>query len=205
MKHILNDLSTIEKNSILEQHKGGKKIDTSRFKSLLESKLGNVKPLVNESTVEFTDLIGKTVIFRPVEIEKVIGDNNTDTWYSNELDNENLTTTDQSWWDTLNTDPIKGIIKSVKPFTNDFITLDLENLDGVTYTLYIDVSAGFECGSDKFKLTIEITSPSSWFGCKKVIGMFTNIKLAENLNNRLPCGNFDFAKVDSDETPDTIA
>ena len=39
-----------------------------RFFNLMESTMGDVKPLVNESTVEFTDLIGKTVIFRPVEI-----------------------------------------------------------------------------------------------------------------------------------------
>jgi hypothetical protein len=48
MKHLLNDMSSEEKNSILEQHTGGKQIDTSRFRSLLESTLGNAKPLVNE-------------------------------------------------------------------------------------------------------------------------------------------------------------
>jgi hypothetical protein len=48
MKHILNNLSSQEKNRILEQHSGGKTIDTSNFKRLLESKLGNVKPLINE-------------------------------------------------------------------------------------------------------------------------------------------------------------
>ena len=45
MKHILNDLSQVERNSILEQHSGGKKINTSKFRKLMESKLGNVKPL----------------------------------------------------------------------------------------------------------------------------------------------------------------
>ncbi len=49
MKHILNDISQEEKNRILEQHSGGKKIDTSKFKSLLESSMGNVKPLVSET------------------------------------------------------------------------------------------------------------------------------------------------------------
>ena len=48
MKHLLNDMSSEEKNSILEQHTGGKQIDTSRFRSLLESTLGDAKPLVNE-------------------------------------------------------------------------------------------------------------------------------------------------------------
>ena len=48
MKHILNNMSESEKKTIREQHEGGMKIDTSRFKSLLESKSGNVKPLINE-------------------------------------------------------------------------------------------------------------------------------------------------------------
>jgi len=48
MKHLLNDIPEWERNSIREQHKGGTTIDTSRFKKLMESKLGNVKPLINE-------------------------------------------------------------------------------------------------------------------------------------------------------------
>ena len=48
MKHLLNDIPEWERNSIREQHKGGITIDTSRFKKLMESKLGNVKPLINE-------------------------------------------------------------------------------------------------------------------------------------------------------------
>jgi hypothetical protein len=50
MKHILNDISQEEKNRILEQHTGGKTIDTSKFKMLLESSLGDVKTLVSEDT-----------------------------------------------------------------------------------------------------------------------------------------------------------
>jgi hypothetical protein len=48
MRHLLNDIPDWERNSIREQHKGGTTIDTSRFKKLMESKLGNVKPLINE-------------------------------------------------------------------------------------------------------------------------------------------------------------
>ena len=46
MRH--DDIPEWERNSIREQHKGGITIDTSRFKKLMESKLGNVKPLINE-------------------------------------------------------------------------------------------------------------------------------------------------------------
>ena len=47
MKHLLNDLSPEEKNNILKQHTGGKQIDTSRFKTLSESKSGDIKPILN--------------------------------------------------------------------------------------------------------------------------------------------------------------
>lgn len=49
MKHILNDLSNEEKNSIREQHTGGMTIMTESFSRLLKAKLGDAKPLVNEA------------------------------------------------------------------------------------------------------------------------------------------------------------
>ena len=52
MKHLLNYLSEEEKNSIIEQHEGGMRVNPSRFKSLLESKMGNVRPLVEQSVVD---------------------------------------------------------------------------------------------------------------------------------------------------------
>lgn len=48
MKHILNNLSNEEKNSIREQHTGGMKVVTENFSRLLNSKLGDSKPLVSE-------------------------------------------------------------------------------------------------------------------------------------------------------------
>jgi Zn/Cd-binding protein ZinT len=48
MKHLLNNLSSEEKNRILKQYEGGMSVDTSKFKTLSESKLGNAKPLINE-------------------------------------------------------------------------------------------------------------------------------------------------------------
>jgi hypothetical protein len=48
MKHILNDLSEQEKNSIREQHTGGMKVMTESFSKLINSKLGDVKPIVKE-------------------------------------------------------------------------------------------------------------------------------------------------------------
>lgn len=57
MKHLLNNLSTEEKNSILEQHEGGIKIKSNKFKYLVESKLGNVKPLIMEQGSQKSVLI----------------------------------------------------------------------------------------------------------------------------------------------------
>jgi hypothetical protein len=48
MKHILNEMSEEEKNLIRQQHTGGMKVNTERFNKLLESKSGDVKPLINE-------------------------------------------------------------------------------------------------------------------------------------------------------------
>jgi hypothetical protein len=54
MKHILNDMSEQEKNSIREQHTGGMKVMTENFSKLINSKLGDSKPLVEqkEDTLE---------------------------------------------------------------------------------------------------------------------------------------------------------
>ena len=44
-------MSEEEKNAIREQHAGGMKVITENFYKLLNSKLGNVKPLVSEATM----------------------------------------------------------------------------------------------------------------------------------------------------------
>jgi hypothetical protein len=58
MKHILNNLSEEEKNAIREQHAGGMKVITENFSKLLNSKLGDVKPLVNEQTFDQLNIVG---------------------------------------------------------------------------------------------------------------------------------------------------
>ena len=49
MKHLLNNLTEEEKNSIRKQHTGGMKVMTENFNKLINSKLGDSKPLVKES------------------------------------------------------------------------------------------------------------------------------------------------------------
>ena len=48
MKHILNNLSEKEKNAIREQHTDTLKVMTENFSKLVESKLGDVKPILSE-------------------------------------------------------------------------------------------------------------------------------------------------------------
>ena len=48
MKHILNEMSEEEKNSIRSQHTDTLSVQTEKFKKLVENKLGNVKPLISE-------------------------------------------------------------------------------------------------------------------------------------------------------------
>jgi len=51
MKHLLNNLSEQEKNSIREQHTGGMKVMVENFSKLINSKLGDVKTLVSEAAL----------------------------------------------------------------------------------------------------------------------------------------------------------
>jgi hypothetical protein len=78
MKHILNNLSEQEKNSIREQHTGGIKVMTESFSKLLNSKLGDSKPLVSEQLSPKEELeldvrgialqlVGKTIRFGKIE------------------------------------------------------------------------------------------------------------------------------------------
>jgi len=48
MKDLFNDLSSEEKNSIREQHTGGKKITIENFSNMVNKKLGEVPTLLSE-------------------------------------------------------------------------------------------------------------------------------------------------------------
>ena len=66
MKHLLNNISEEEKNRIREQHTGGMRIATDKFKMLVETKQGDVKPYLNEQPLEKSKTI-KLQIFPVVE------------------------------------------------------------------------------------------------------------------------------------------
>ena len=56
MKHLLNNISNEEKNRIRNQHSGGMSVDNSKFKRLLESTLGDSKPLIMEQGMNCSEL-----------------------------------------------------------------------------------------------------------------------------------------------------
>jgi hypothetical protein len=77
MKHILNNLTEEEKNKIREQHTGGMKVMTENFSKLVNSKLGDSKPLVSEQNrklvrrrfIKITNTKGVTMLFDVTEVE----------------------------------------------------------------------------------------------------------------------------------------
>jgi hypothetical protein len=51
MKHLLNDLTEEEKNSIRGQHTGGMNVVTENFSKLINTKSGDAKPFLNENAI----------------------------------------------------------------------------------------------------------------------------------------------------------
>ena len=71
MKHILNNLTEEEKKTIREQHTGGIKIVNENFSKLVNTKLGDVKPMVNEQDGENLSQTQKTIL-RLIKRGKII-------------------------------------------------------------------------------------------------------------------------------------
>jgi hypothetical protein len=51
MKHLLNDLTEEEKNSIRGQHTGGMNVVTENFSKLINTKSGDAKPFLNKNAI----------------------------------------------------------------------------------------------------------------------------------------------------------
>lgn len=58
MKHLLNDMSQEEMNSIREQHIGGKKITVENFSNMVNKKLGEVPTILSESESSLVGMEG---------------------------------------------------------------------------------------------------------------------------------------------------
>lgn len=205
MKHLLNNLTSEEKNNILKQHKGGMKIMTESFSRLLKAKSGDVKPLIseNENSIE-TSLVGKSVKFVLDTMDGVYGENKGDRWSASEIEKESLDDVDRAFWHNFKRD-IKGRIKKVDILGNETINIQLENLELLGYKAEMDNNIIFDCGADYFEVVFRIQDPESWFNNKSVFAKFKNKQLSDYLNNNLPCGGFDFAKNNSQETPSNFS
>jgi hypothetical protein len=71
MKHLLNNISEEEKQSILEQHKGGMKVFNENFNKMVNKKLGHVE-LYEQSDIRIDDttLSTKTISDLPEPIRR---------------------------------------------------------------------------------------------------------------------------------------
>ena len=85
MKHILNNLSNEEKNSIREQHTGGMNVITENFSKLLNSKLGDSKPLVSEQAQTAATIAAKKPTPMSVRVKQLIGYLKNNSYTSSEI------------------------------------------------------------------------------------------------------------------------
>jgi hypothetical protein len=130
MKHILNDLTKEEKNSILEQYTGGKKIMIENFNKLVNSTLGDSKPLLEEQ-VQFTPngpigtaklQIDKEYLFDVIlggrkvagVAMRLIGTNSPET---NAMSQKYLTSNNQYYFEPTDDYDYKGLKKGVYYYT----------------------------------------------------------------------------------------
>ena len=84
MKHLLNNISEEEKNSILEQHTGGMKIFNENFNKMVNKKLGHV------SLYEQAETTDDSSTFSTKKISEL-----------SDTDKERLRNSDSSVWDSL--------------------------------------------------------------------------------------------------------
>jgi hypothetical protein len=113
MKHLLNDMTEKEKNAIREQHTGGMKVMTENFSKLLNSKLGDAKPILEQSEEKTkSGIVGKTV-----------------TFYTNKKDAEVASAAGKS--NPRSTDSVLGKITKVENLSSNEVVLlvDFEYLE----------------------------------------------------------------------------
>ena len=82
MKHLLNNISEEEKNRIREQHTGGMRIATDKFKKLVETKQGDVKLYLSEQPIEKENPIEKLkpIKLRIFPIVETTGEDGSPRW-----------------------------------------------------------------------------------------------------------------------------
>jgi len=187
----------------------------NRIKQLFNSEHGVIKPLISEDNInelKFNDLVGKTVSFKPVSFEvrqlkdgEVFPSETDDEWFEDDL--KTLVGQDKRAYDEIMSTNLNGKITNVRTL-GDIIVFGMEqiqnghpmikdNYDPLTKKYGSNVNGvSYECGSNVFTANgLSVSGNStSFFKNKYVIITYTNAKLKDNLESRIPCGGFDLSK-----------
>ena len=134
MKHLLNDLSEEERNSIREQHTGGMKVMTENFKKLINTKQGDVKTLLEQEDDEDESGVDDEVANDEVEpSEKVLKDKLYDELQKARVDKPrakdfvnailSYDKTDINGWDSMMFEYYKNNSQTFIPFTEGILEL----------------------------------------------------------------------------------
>ena len=134
MKHLLNDLSEEERNSIREQHTGGMKVMTENFKKLINTKQGDVKTLLEQEDDEDESGVDDEVANDEVEpSEKRLKDKLYDELQKARVDKPrakdfvnaifSYDTTDINGWDSMMFEYYKNNSQTFIPFTEGILDL----------------------------------------------------------------------------------
>jgi len=134
MKHLLNDLSEEERNSIREQHTGGMKVMTENFKKLINTKQGDVKTLLEQEDDEDESGVDDEVANDEVEpSEKGLKDKLYDELQKARVDKPrakdfvnaifSYDTKDINGWDSMMFEYYKNNSQTFIPFTEGILDL----------------------------------------------------------------------------------
>lgn len=173
---------------------------------LTESDLARiVKRVIKESSpqnVNFDDLIGKTVKFTTIPSETIWFNSEFDEYTEESFELEPLSQDDMIVWRSYNKEfNLRGKIKNVRVLTGDIgVEIIINNLQGGDLVWSQGLSRiTYVCDEEKFSTRLESKElkDDTFFSDGFFEFTLSNKKLSENLQNRLPCGNFDFVMNNS--------
>lgn len=147
------------------------------------------------SSVNFNDLIGKTVKFTTIPSETIWFNSEFDEYTEESFKLQPLSNEDRIVWDEYKKPyTIKGRIKSIRVQTaGEGVEITLNDLQGNSMKYLGTEGIFYSCDEEIFYLNYRQTSTDDTFFSDGIFRYyFSNEKLSENLQNRLPCGNIDF-------------
>jgi len=130
MKHILNNLTEEEKNSIREQHTGGMNVMNENFSKLLNAKLGDAKPLITETDKE--NIIRGILNGPPAEPQY---SENLELMFETMIDEIGEHLIENSYFGSVEEYDMEDFASSVAEFATNKIQEELPNMK-VNYVIY---------------------------------------------------------------------